>query len=101
MYKYALLSGDDAGGVDKVSTCMGSAVYGNFTALTNPIKINRLPEGKHLICAKGRNAAGTVQKYPSAVSWVVAPRDDTPTPTTDPTPLTITIPFEITIPGGP
>lgn len=67
-YKYALISGDAA---KEGSSACGSAEYGDFVPLAQTISHSGLPEGHHLICARGKNAAGLTQQSPSTLSWVI------------------------------
>lgn len=67
-YKYALLSGDAAKGGS--SACI-KASYSEFVPLTQRIKRNELPEGHHLLCAKGKSVHGATQQAPSTFAWLI------------------------------
>ena len=67
-YKYALLSGDAAKGG---SSACDKASYSEFVPLTQRIKRDALPEGHHLLCAKGKSVHGAVQQAPSNFAWLI------------------------------
>lgn len=81
-YKYALLSGDAAKGGSSACT---KASYSDFVPLTQRIKRNELPEGHHLLCAKGKSVHGVVQQAPSTVAWLIATDLDGAEEETEPT----------------
>ncbi len=67
-YKYALLTGTEAEGG---SSACSSAKYSSFIPLVRAITRNRLPEGHHLLCARGKDAAGIAQQAPTTFTWVI------------------------------
>ena len=69
-YRYALLSGPAASA--GASSC-ASATYNKFVKLTVPIIVSDLVEGTHLLCARGKNAAGISQETATTYSWKVDP----------------------------
>lgn len=67
-YMYALLSGDAA---REGSSACSHATYSEFVPLTQTIKRDGLPEGHHLLCAKGRSGRGATQQVPSVFAWLI------------------------------
>ena len=73
-YRYALLSGPTAT-TDSKKACT-EATYSEFFTLDKPITtVAPLPEGDHLLCARGKSAAGIVQKEDEATTfaWKIDP----------------------------
>ena len=71
-YHYALFSGPLAAKGEEA--CIGTD-YSDFVPLKDPIIIKDLSEGTHLLCARGKSAAGIVQQENKATTftWKVDP----------------------------
>ena len=95
-YRYALLSGPTA---ETGVTACDEADYSEFFPLADPIIVSDLLEGAHLLCARGKNAAGIVQQAATTHAWKVdtsaaegAVDDDPVTePINDDQPITVVI----------
>ena len=95
-YRYALLSGPTA---ETGATACAEAYYSEFFPLADPIIVSDLLEGAHLLCARGKNAAGIVQQAATTHAWKVdtsaaegAVDDDPATePINDDQPITVVI----------
>ena len=67
-YQYALLVGEVA---RAGSSACENADYSDFIPLTQTISRHDLAEGAYLICALGKDVAGTRQKMPSVFAWLI------------------------------
>ena len=67
-YKYALVTGSAA---SAGSSACDTAEYSGFMPLTQTIFRSRLPEGSYLLCAIGKDVAGTTQQMPTTFAWLI------------------------------